>query len=151
MQDRVIPGEAPLVAVSPNNPCPFLRGLVAGGFVGGPIVPIPELCNNIEAASGEHGAKEKMVGIETYGVALIANGLNPLRLLKSAMSGAVLDELGNGPLDKHGAGSRILDATANVHEDEIDRLATFGKEGKDPAGGTEPRLAAEGIQNLQAA
>ena len=151
MQDRVIPGEAPPIAVSPNNPCPFLRGLVAGGFVGGHIVPIPELCNKIEAASGEHGAKEKMVGIETYGVALIANGLNPVRLLKSATSGAVLDELRDGPLDKHGAGSRILDATANVHEDEIDRLATFGKECKNPAGGTERGLTAKEIETFMAA
>jgi hypothetical protein len=151
MQDSVVPGEAPPIAVSPNNPCPFLRGLVACGFVGGHIVPIPELCNNIKAASGEHGAKEKMVGIETYGVALIANGLNPLRLLKSATSGAVLDELRNGPLDKHGAGSRILDATANVHEDEIDRLATFGKECKDPAGGTERGLTAKEIETFMAA
>jgi hypothetical protein len=151
MQDRVIPGEAPPIAISPNNPCPFLRGLVASGFVGGHIVPIPKLCNNIEAASGEHGAKEKMVGIETYGVALIANGLNPLRLLKSATSGAVLDELRNGPLDKHGAGSRILDATANVHEDEIERLATFGRECEDPSGGTERGLTAKEIETFMAA
>ena len=34
--------------------------------------------------------------METYGVALIANGLSPLRLFKSWWSGAVLDELRNG-------------------------------------------------------
>ena len=151
MQDRVVPGEALPIAVSPNNPCPFLRALVAGGFVGGHVVPIPELCKNIEAASGEHGAKEKIVGMKTYGVALIANGLNPLRLLNSAISGAVLDELRNGPLDKHGAGSRILDVTAQVHEDEIERLATFGKECKDPAGGTERGLTAKEIETFMAA
>ena len=32
-------------------------------------------------------------------------------MLKSAISGAVLDELRDGPLDKHGGGSRILDVT----------------------------------------
>ncbi len=42
----------------------------------------------------------------------IANGLGPLRVLKSATSGAELDELRNGPLDKHGGGSRILDVDA---------------------------------------
>ena len=89
--------------------------------------------------------------MKTYGVALIANGLNPLRLLNSAMSGAVLDELRNGPLDKHGAGSRILDVTAQVHEDEIERLATFGKECKDPAGGTERGLTAKEIETFMAA
>ena len=73
------------------------------------------------------------------------------RLLKSATSGAVLDELRNGPLDKHGAGSRILDVTAHVHEDEIDRLATFGKDRPDPAGGTERGLNAKEIEAFMAA
>ena len=68
-----------------------------------------------------------------YGIALIANG-NPLR---SWWSGARLDELRDGPLDKHGAGSRILDASAHVHEDELARLATFGKERPTPDGGLE--------------
>ena len=151
MQDRVVPGGAPPIAVSPNNPCPFLRALVAGGYVGGHTVPIPELCKRIEAASGEHGVTEKVVGMKTYGVALGANGLSPLRLIKSATSGADLDELRNGPLDKLGAGSRILDATAHVHEDEIERLATFGKDCKDPSGGTERGLTSQEIDTFMAA
>ena len=113
------------IPVSPDNPCPFLRALVACGYVGGHVVPLQELCRRIEAASGEHGFEKTVVGIKTYLVAVGANG--PAHLIKSATSGAVLDELRNGPLDKHGAGSRILDATAHVHEDEIDRLATFGQ------------------------
>src|SRR5439155_15571983 len=60
---------------------------------------------------------------------------SPLRLLKSWWSGATLDELRDVPLDKHGAGSRILDATAHVHEDEIERLASFVKDRPDPMGG----------------
>ena len=55
-----------------------------------------------------------MAGIKTYLVALIANGLGPLRLLRSWWSGAELDALRDGPLDKHGSGSRILDVTAEV-------------------------------------
>jgi hypothetical protein len=151
MQDRVAPGSTPPIAVSPNNPCPFLRALVANGYVDGHTVPIPQLCKNIEAASGEHGLKETVVGIKTYGVALGANGYNPLRLIKSASSGADLDELRNGPLDKHGAGSRILDVTAQVHEDEIERLATFGKDRKDPSGGTERGLNSQEIDTFMAA
>src|SRR5882757_8316057 len=150
MPDPVAPGAAPPSAVSPDNPCPFLRALVANGYVGGHIVPITELCGNIEAASGEVGAKKTMVGVKTYGVALIANGLNPLRLLKSATSGAVLDELRNGPLDKHGAGSRILDVTAQVREDEIERFAGFGRDCKDPSGGTERGLTSQEIDTFMA-
>ena len=137
------------IPVSPDNPCPFLRALVANGYVEGHIVPISELCRRIEAASGEHGMKETVVGIKTYLVAVGANG--PLHLLKSIMSGAVLDELRNGPLDKHGAGSRILDVTGDVREDEIDRLATFGKDCKDPSGGTERGLTAKEIDTFMAA
>ena len=131
---------APEAPVSPDNPCPFLRALVAGGFVDGHTVPLSTLCGKVEAASGEKGLKEKLAGLETYPVALVANGLGPLRLLRGWWSGAQLDELRDGPLDKHGCGSRILDAKAAVHEDEIARLAEFGKDRQDPSGGMERGL-----------
>jgi hypothetical protein len=145
--DRAGQGALPAgqITVSPDNPCPFLRALVAGGFVGGHVVALPALARIIAATSGEKGLKATRVGIETYLVALIANGLNPLRLLRSIWSGAVLDALRNGPLDKHGSGSRILDATAQVHENEIDRLATFGQDRPDPSGGSERGLTAQQI------
>src|ERR1700710_2527267 len=97
------PGAAP-IAVSPNNPCPFLRALVANGYVAGHAVPLSEIAGMIGMASGKTGMEEKIVELKTFGVALIANG-HPVR---SATSGAYLDELRNGPLDKHGAGSRLL-------------------------------------------
>ena len=75
-------GAGQQIPVSPNNPCPFLRGLVAGGYVGGHIVPLPKLTGTIEAATDEKGLKERIAGMEIYLVALIANGLSPLRLLK---------------------------------------------------------------------
>jgi hypothetical protein len=135
----------PQIPVSPNNPCPFLRGLVAGGYVGGHVVPLPKLTATIEAATGTKGVKEKFVGIEIYGVALIANGLNPIRLFKSWWSGAVLDELRNGPLDKHGAGSRILEVDGEVDDSEIARLAEFGSDYANPDGGSERGLNSQQI------
>src|SRR5258705_8650732 len=137
--------------VSPNNPCPFLRALVANGYVGGHVVPLSKLSEMIGAASGETGSAKKKVGLETWMVAVIANGLGPLRVLKSATSGAVLDELRDGPLDKHGGGSRILDVDAKVHEDEIARLAGFGKDLKDPDGGVERGLTAKEIDTFMKA
>jgi hypothetical protein len=151
MADSTSNAPAGQVAVSPNNPCPFLRALVANGYVGGHIVPLPELCRLIEAASGEHGTAKTMVGVKTYLVALGANGFGPLRLIQSASSGAILDELRNGPLDKHGAGSRILDVTAQVREEQIERLAGFGKDCRDPAGGSERGLTAKEIATFMAA
>ena len=121
------------IEVSPNNPCPFLRALVAEGFVDGHTVPLSTLSRKIEAASGEKGLNKIKARVAAYGIALFANG-NPLR---SWWSGARLDELRDGPLDKHGAGSRILDASAHVHEEELARLATFGKERAAPDGSLE--------------
>jgi hypothetical protein len=135
----------PQVAVSPNNPCPFLRALVAGGFVDGHVVPLAGLSRIVEAASGEKGLNKKLAGAKTRLVAMIANGLNPLRLLHSWRSGAELDALRDGPLNKHGVGSRILDATAHVNEAELARLAGFGKDRLDPSGGTERGLTAPEI------
>ena len=135
----------PQIPVSPNNPCPFLRTLVAGGFVDGHIVPLPRLTETIEAATGENGLKERLAGLEIYLVALVANGLSPLRLLRSWWSGAVLDELRNGPLDKHGVGSRILNAEGEVDEKEIARLAEFGKDRPDLSGRMERGLTSPEI------
>jgi hypothetical protein len=153
--DRIAtaPGAAPAgqIVVSPNNPCPFLRALVANGYVGGHDVPLEKLTEMIGLASGETGSAQKNVRMKTWMVAVIANGLGPLRVLKSATSGAVLDELRDGPLDKHGGGSRILDADAKVHEDEIARFAGFGKDRKDPSGGVERGLTAEEIDTFMKA
>jgi hypothetical protein len=41
------------ISVSPNNPCPFLRGLVAGVYLGGEIVPLSKLTGTVEAATSE--------------------------------------------------------------------------------------------------
>ena len=133
------------IAVSPNNPCPFLRALVAEGFVDGHTVPLSTLSRTIGAASGERGLNERLAGLKTYLIALIANGLSPLRLLRSLWSGVQPDELRNGPLDKRGSGSRILDATAHIDETELARLAEFGKDRQDPSGGLERGLTAQEI------
>jgi mono/diheme cytochrome c family protein len=151
MQDDVATSSAastaptPQIPVSPDNPCPFLRGLVAGGYVGGHIVPLPRLTATIEAATGESGWKQRLAGVKIYLVALVANGLMPWRLFKSWWWGAVIDELRNGPLDKHGVGSRILGPDGQVNESEIARLAKFGSDYATADGGTERGLNSQQI------
>jgi hypothetical protein len=131
--------------VSPNNPCPFLRALVAEGFVGGHTVPLGNLSRTIAVASGEKGLQQTRVRLEAYLIALIANGVGPFRLLRSWWSGVQLDALRDGPLDKHGSGSRILNATAHVNEAEISRLAEFGSDQPDGSGGFERGLTLQEI------
>jgi hypothetical protein len=135
----------PQIAVSPDNPCPFLRALVANGYVDGHIAPRSKLAETIVAASGKTGLAEIQAKVETFVVTFVANGS------KTTLAGLVLDELRNGPLDKHGAGSRILGVDAQVHEDEIERLASFGQECNNPAGGTERGLTAKQIDAFMAA
>ena len=141
-----MPDNAPAPQVSPNNPCPFLRALVAKGYVGGHIVPLGTLTEDSGLASGKTGMKLMGAKAAAYVIAMIANG-HPWR---SVTSGAVLDELRNGPLDKHGAGSRILDADAHVHPEQIDRFASFGREYANPDGGTEQGLNAQEIKTFMA-
>ncbi|MCP3473039.1 di-heme-cytochrome C peroxidase [Bradyrhizobium sp. CCGUVB1N3] len=137
----------PSIQVSPNNPCPFLRGLVGEGFVDGGTVPLIKLSQTIANASGEAGLKKVSARIQVRGVALIANGFG--HILKSIWSGAQLDALRGGPLDKLGAGSRILSVDGKVNEDEVSRLASFGRTYTDPDGGnTEPGLNASEIQTF---
>jgi hypothetical protein len=147
------PGTPPAgqIPVSPNNPCPFLRALVANGYVGGHVVPLSQIAEMVGLASGETGSAQSQVRLKTRMVAVIANGLGPLSVLKNATAGAVLDELRDGPLDKHGGGSRILDVDAKVHEDEIARLAGFGKDYKDPSGGVERGLTEKEIDTFMKA
>jgi hypothetical protein len=138
-----LPEQAP---VSKDNPCPFLRALVAGGYLDGHTVPLSMVGRTIEAASGERGLKKPLVRIQTFLVALIANGLSPARLWRSLRTGAELDHLRNGPLDKHGGGSRILDAEAHVHDDQLDRLVDFSSDFPNPDGGVERGLNAQQIE-----
>ena len=142
---------APAPQISPDNPCPFLRALVAGNYVGGHIVPLPELTGTIGRATGKTGFEGFTARAKIFMVAQIANGLGPFSQLRSLFHGTILDALRNGPLDKHGAGSRILDQHAVVHEDEIARLATFGKDYKAPDGSVERGLSAAEIKTFMAA
>jgi hypothetical protein len=143
--------DAPAPEVSPDNPCPFLRALVAANYVGGHIVPLDELSGTIDRATGKTGLPATKARAQIFMVAQIANGLGPFSQLRSLIKGAILNELRNGPLDKHGAGSRILDQHAVANEDEIARLATFGKECANPDGGTERGLTASEIKTFMAA
>src|SRR3954470_1846885 len=100
--DRSVASATPaaLAAVSPTNPCPFLRAVVAEGYVPGHVVPLSQLCHMVEAASGETGLQKKRAGVKTCLVALVAHGFNPFSVWRSWWSGPALDTLRDHLLDK---------------------------------------------------
>ena len=81
-------------------------------------------------------------------IALVANGLSPLSLTQRLLGGVRLDGLRNGPLDKRGAGSRILDAQGEVDLPELARLGEFASSKTDTQGHTELGLDAGQLRTM---
>ena len=111
--------------VSPNNPCPFLRALVAQGLLDNRVATVGHATEVIErvAATGEGNPGLPSLAVRL--IALLSNGLNPGTVLATGLHGVKLTKLRNGPFDKKGAGSRILDAKAQVNPSELERLKEF--------------------------
>ena len=126
--------------VSPNNPCPFLRALVSQGQLPNGDVSLAEVTRVVVEVAAAGDSKEKLPAAAVAAIALAANGLSPLQLARNALGGVTLNELRNGPLDKKGAGSRILDAKAKVNPAELARLDEFASDKVDADGKTERGL-----------
>lgn len=132
-------------AVSSGNPCPVLRALVAEGLANDQFEPVGRLAATIsQMAVASDGGKKLSKSLVAL-IAVTANGLNPTAVLRNARQGAQLAELRGGPLDKRGAGSRVLDQQGQVDEAQLERLAGFGSDKRMADGGTELGLDAEEI------
>ena len=134
--------------VSPNNPCPFLRSLVAEGLLDDRGATIGDATEVIErvAATGEGEPRLPSLALRVIG--LLANGLGPAALLENAVDGVRLNKLRNGPFDKQGTGSRILDTRARVRPAELDRLKDFASTKTTPGGGRELGLDAAELEAM---
>ena len=126
--------------VSPNNPCPFLRALVSQGQLPNGDVSLAEVSRVVVEVAAAGDSHEKLPAAAVAAIALAANGVSPLQLARNALGGVTLNELRNGPLDKKGAGSRILDAKAKVNPAELARLDEFASDKVDADGQTERGL-----------
>lgn len=126
--------------VSPNNPCPFLRALVSQGQLPNGDVSLAEVTRVVVEVAAAGDSHEKLPAAAVAAIALAANGLSPLQLTRNVLGGVTLNELRNGPLDKKGAGSRILDAKAKVKPAELVRLDEFASDKLDADGKTERGL-----------
>ncbi len=134
--------------VSPNNPCPFLRALVARGQLPDAKARIGEVTRTIlEVAKAGDGAPN-LPAAAIRAVALIANGLSPLQLVRNGLGGLRLNELRGGPLDKKGTGSGILDAAARINQAELDRLDAFADDQLDADGRVERGLSLQDLERM---
>ena len=136
-----------LPEVSSGNPCPFLRGLVAAGRLDDREEPLSRLSKVVAQASAGPG-ESPLPTLAIGAIALVANGLSPLSLTQRLLGGVRLDGLRNGPLDKKGAGSRILDAQGEVNLPELARLGEFASSKTDAQGHTELGLDAGQLRTM---
>ena len=134
--------------VSPNNPCPFLRSLVAEGLLDDRGATIGDATEVIERVAATGEGEPRLPSLALRVIALLANGLGPAALLENAVDGVRLNKLRNGPFDKQGTGSRILDTRARVRPAELDRLKDFASTKTTPGGGRELGLDAAELEAM---
>lgn len=134
--------------VSPNNPCPFLRSLVAEGLLDDRGATIGDATEVIERVAATGEGEPRLPSLALRVIALLANGLGPAALLENAVDGVRLNKLRNGPFDKQGTGSRILDTRGRVRLAELDRLKDFASSKTTPGGGRELGLDAAELEAM---
>jgi hypothetical protein len=123
--------------VSPQNPCPFLRALVSEGVLSDQYEPLKHLSDTIRTVARTGDGAPELDAAPIVLIALVANGLSPLQLARTAVHGVDLSALRGGPLDKKGAGSGILDQSSRFDQSQLDRMATFGSAKIDADGNAE--------------
>lgn len=121
-----------------GNPCPFLRALVTDGRIDNDHDSIPHV-SGVIADLFPPGAPKAPVRAAIAGIAAIGNGFWPWSVTTNVLTGLRAGELRGGPLDKRGAGSRILDQQGRFNEGEFERLDEFSIDYVDAATGATER------------
>jgi hypothetical protein len=111
--------------VSANNPCPFLRALVATGRLSDDREPLAKVAAVVASIARAGDGRPVLPRKAIFAIGSVANGLGPLSLLDTQWHGLHLNALRGGPLDKQGAGSRILNARGAIDAQEVSRLRSF--------------------------
>lgn len=134
--------------VSPNNPCPFLRALVAEGLLDNRVATVGQATEVIERVAATGEGQPSLPSLAVALIAVLSNGLSPGTVLETGLQGVKLSKLRNGPFDKKGAGSRILNARAQVNMTELDRLKEFASMKVTSSGTKEMGLDAKQIETM---
>lgn len=133
--------------VSANNPCPFLRALVAMGKLSDDREPLSKVAAVVAATARAGDGRPVMPRQAIFAIGSVANGLGPLSLLDTQWHGLQLNALRGGPLDKKGVGSGILDSRGAIDAKEVARLRDFAKQKPNHDGSSELGL---GLPELRA-
>jgi len=133
--------------VSANNPCPFLRALVATGRLSDDREPLAKVAAVVAATARAGDGRPVLPRQAVFAIGSVANGLGPLSLLDTQWHGLQLNALRGGPLDKKGVGSGILDARGAIDAKEVSRLRDFASEKQNHDGSSELGL---GLSELRA-
>lgn len=141
------------IDVSPNNPCPFLRGLVAQGLLPNDragLQQVADTIHHIQAGQDpdDHGNTPKLPTSAIKLIAMTANGFAPQQVVSNAKHGVKLSQLRGSPFDKRGVGSRILSQTGQYDAAELERLASFASPKTATTGETELGLNQQQIQTM---
>ncbi len=128
-------------SVSANNPCPFLRALVASGKLSDEREPLTKVAAVVAATARAGDGHPVLPRTAIFAIASMANGLGPLALVEAQWHGLQLNALRGGPLDKKGVGSRILNVRGTVDAKEVSRLRDFASEKQNHDGSSELGLA----------
>jgi hypothetical protein len=134
--------------VSPNNPCPFLRALVSQGLLNNRVATVGHATEVIERVAGTGEGNPRLPSLAVRLIALLSNGLRPGTVLETGLHGVKLSKLRNGPFDKKGVGSRILDSRARVNSSELERLKEFASLKASGNGTKERGLDAQELKNM---
>ncbi len=135
-------------AVSPNNPCPFLRALVAQGRLPDDNADIGDVTRTIVDVARSGDGSPRLPGAAIRLIALLANGLGPAQVARNGLGGLRLDALRGGPLDKQGVGSGILDADGRIDKAQLKRLDQFCSDQVDADGRAERGLDARDLKRM---
>jgi hypothetical protein len=111
--------------VSANNPCPFLRALVASGKLADHREPLAKVTAVVATAAAAGEGRPALPQMAIFAIASVANGWGPLSLVETQLRGLQLDALRGGPLDKKGVGSGILDTRGKVDAKQVSRLRGY--------------------------
>lgn len=126
--------------VSGNNPCPFLRALVAQGQLADDVEPLGHVASVIARTARSGEGRPELPASAVFGIALIAHGLSPAAMFETRRRGLRLNALRGGPLDKRGVGSGILDRHGRIDAKALARLRGFARAKTAADGSSEPGL-----------